>query len=349
MRTFQVTGLLAAAILLSVPAMRATAEDSRSGPVVGVDIGPAIPISNFQKVARVGGTVGPFLGYRLGSENIAITPMIQPQFSFFPAKDQNVTFTNADAPMINGRVVRQKIVKSTSQNLFSITGGLRISLYDETREIYLGGQGGYYTDMGGPVRGAGGGFNVQGGLNYRLTSSTAVGIFIRRDEAYMSADLQGDKNLVFLMTGIGVTHMFAAPKEAPPPPPPAVAAPAPTPAPEVPPVKKKIVLRGVNFDFDKAVIRADAEPILDEAARVLKESGEANVAVEGYTDSVGTDSYNQTLSVRRANAVRDYLEGHGVAGDRLTVEGFGETKPVASNDTSEGRAQNRRVELQVAE
>ena len=71
------------------------------------------------------------------------------------------------------------------------------------------------------------------------------------------------------------------------------------------------MLRGVNFDFDKSNIRPDAVPILDEAAKTLKEYGDVAVSVDGYTDSVGTDAYNQALSVRRANAVKEYLERAG--------------------------------------
>jgi OOP family OmpA-OmpF porin len=143
--------------------------------------------------------------------------------------------------------------------------------------------------------------------------------------------------------GLELRHRFLPPPPAPPPAPPPVAA-APPPAPAL---KKKIVLRGVNFDFDKANIRPDAVPILDEAANTLKEYGDVTVSVDGYTDSVGTDAYNQRLSVRRADAVKEYLERHGVAASRLTARGFGETNPVASNETAEGRAQNRRVELIV--
>jgi outer membrane protein OmpA-like peptidoglycan-associated protein len=134
-------------------------------------------------------------------------------------------------------------------------------------------------------------------------------------------------------------------EEAPPPPPPPPAA---KPAPP-PPVKEKIVLRGVNFDFDKAVIRPDAKVILDEAASILGKNPDVAVSVDGYTDSVGTDAYNMKLSQRRADAVKTYLVGKGVSAGRLTPHGFGETNPVASNDTKEGRAMNRRVELKVAD
>ena len=147
--------------------------------------------------------------------------------------------------------------------------------------------------------------------------------------------------------GAGIAYVFSLPTmtvaQAPPPPP--ARAPEPEPAPL--PTKKKIVLRGVNFDFDKSNIRGDAAPVLDEAVSTLKEYSSINIAVEGHTDGRGSEEYNQGLSERRANAVRDYLASHGVARSRMTAAGFGKTRPVASNDTDEGRAQNRRVELRV--
>jgi OOP family OmpA-OmpF porin len=135
-------------------------------------------------------------------------------------------------------------------------------------------------------------------------------------------------------------HYFLDPEPSPPPPPP-------TPAPTPPPVSKRIVLRGVNFDFDKSDIRPDSRPVLDQAAEVLRQNPNVRVSVEGYTDNIGTESYNQKLSVRRAEAVFRYLVNHGVAPERMEVVGYGESHPVADNDTESGRAQNRRVELQI--
>jgi OOP family OmpA-OmpF porin len=112
-------------------------------------------------------------------------------------------------------------------------------------------------------------------------------------------------------------------------------------------VQKRLVLRGVNFDFDSAEIRRDSRPTLDEAALLLGDNRSVLVITEGYTDSIGSAEYNQALSIRRAEAVYRYLVNRGIAPERLTVEGFGETRPVASNDTETGRAQNRRVELRV--
>jgi OOP family OmpA-OmpF porin len=143
--------------------------------------------------------------------------------------------------------------------------------------------------------------------------------------------------------GLGVGYLACPPEPeaAPEPPPPA---PAPTPAP-----KRKIVLRGVFFDFDAASLRADARPVLDEADRALREDPAIKVQIEGHTDSVGSDAYNQRLSERRARTVAEDLGAHGIAPTRLTVSGRGEAAPVSSNDTAEGRAQNRRVELRVVE
>jgi OOP family OmpA-OmpF porin len=111
------------------------------------------------------------------------------------------------------------------------------------------------------------------------------------------------------------------------------------------PVPKKLVLEGVNFDNDKATLRPEAYGILDKAAATLKEWGDAKVEVAGHTDSRSDDDYNQKLSQRRAEAVRSYLIGKGVAADRLTAKGYGEANPVADNESEEGRFKNRRVEL----
>jgi outer membrane protein OmpA-like peptidoglycan-associated protein len=125
----------------------------------------------------------------------------------------------------------------------------------------------------------------------------------------------------------------------PPPPPPAPVA-VPPPAPQ-----EKVVLRGVHFAFAKAKIREEDKPVLDEAAEILRNHPSMRVEVNGYTDSIGSVQYNLRLSERRANAVAAYLESKGIAADRLITQGFGKTNFVASNDTAEGRAQNRRVEL----
>ncbi|MBW1826036.1 MAG: OmpA family protein, partial [Deltaproteobacteria bacterium] len=99
------------------------------------------------------------------------------------------------------------------------------------------------------------------------------------------------------------------------------------------------------FGFDSADIKSDAHPMLDEAVKILKKNPAIKVEVDGHTDNVGPAAYNVNLSERRANSVMKYFVDNGVEAERLTVKGFGLTKPAASNDTKEGRAKNRRVEL----
>lgn len=108
-----------------------------------------------------------------------------------------------------------------------------------------------------------------------------------------------------------------------------------------------IVLRGVNFEFDKARLTANAKTILDNVAEELAAYPEIEVELSGHTDAKGTDEYNQRLSERRVNAVKDYLVEQGILEGRMSTVGEGESKPVADNETDEGRELNRRVELKV--
>ncbi len=118
---------------------------------------------------------------------------------------------------------------------------------------------------------------------------------------------------------------------------------------ETSPAETRIRLAGaVLFDFDSADIRADAAGILDEVAGVLEQLEPRPARIEGHTDSIASDAYNQALSQQRAEAVRSWLKSHGVDGGRLTAEGHGESRPVADNDTAAGRQSNRRVEIVIA-
>jgi outer membrane protein OmpA-like peptidoglycan-associated protein len=104
----------------------------------------------------------------------------------------------------------------------------------------------------------------------------------------------------------------------------------------------------VLFDFGKSTLRPAARERLAKVAGILLAYPDIKVEVDGYTDSVGTEEFNQQLSEERADAVRGYLTGEGVASDKVTTHGFGKADPVASNDTASGRQQNRRVELVVS-
>ena len=103
----------------------------------------------------------------------------------------------------------------------------------------------------------------------------------------------------------------------------------------------------VLFAFDKSDLTADSRISLDKLVKVLNSYPDTDIEIQGHTDSKGSDAYNQTLSESRANTVSGYLDNNGIARDRLTIKGFGESIPKYDNATAEGRAQNRRVEFLI--
>jgi len=105
---------------------------------------------------------------------------------------------------------------------------------------------------------------------------------------------------------------------------------------------------GFLFDFDKSGLKSDTKVNLDKLAAILQKYPDTNIVIAGHTDSTGDDNYNMDLSKKRANAVSDYLAIQNVNRNRVTVNWFGETKPIASNETKEGRIQNRRVEIAIS-
>jgi OOP family OmpA-OmpF porin len=175
---------------------------------------------------------------------------------------------------------------------------------------------------------------------------------------------------------LGVAYQFGRPAApvmaaaaAPPPPPP----PAPPPPPPPPPAdsdgdgvidandkcpgtpagatvdadgcEEELILKGVTFQTNSAVLTPQDQLLLDSVATILEQRRQFNVEVRGHTDSTGPDAFNQQLSERRAESVREYLISRGIAAERLTARGLGESEPIADNDTAEGRALNRRVTL----
>jgi len=133
------------------------------------------------------------------------------------------------------------------------------------------------------------------------------------------------------------------PKAAPPPPPP----PPPPPAPPKPTTEKVTFAADALFDFDKSVIKPEAKAKLDDLVSKLAGVNLEVIVAVGHTDSIGTDQYNLGLSARRANAVKQYLVSKGIEANRIYTEGKGEKQPVADNRTADGRAKNRRVEIEV--
>ena len=142
--------------------------------------------------------------------------------------------------------------------------------------------------------------------------------------------------------GALVAPVAAAPAAAP-----AAAAPAPAPAP-APAVASKVTFAAdAFFDFDKSVLKPAGKTKLDDLTAKIKDIDLEVIIAVGHTDSVGSDAYNQKLSMRRSEAVKAYLVSKGIEKNRVYTEGKGEKQPVASNKTKEGRAQNRRVEIEV--
>jgi len=136
-----------------------------------------------------------------------------------------------------------------------------------------------------------------------------------------------------------------APRAAPTPPPPP---PAPAPAPAPAPTSEKVTFAADTFfDFDKAVVKPEGKARLDDLVDKIRDVTLEVVIAVGHTDSIGTDKYNQGLSVRRAEAVKAYLVSKGIEANRIYTEGKGESQPIADNRTREGRAKNRRVEVEV--
>jgi outer membrane protein OmpA-like peptidoglycan-associated protein len=107
----------------------------------------------------------------------------------------------------------------------------------------------------------------------------------------------------------------------------------------------EITLQDTLFEFGKADLKPGAARNLDKLALVLRENPNRNALIEGHTDSIGTDAYNNYLSKMRANRVKNYLVQKGISTSRITVKGYGESYPVASNTTDAGRQQNRRVDI----
>ena len=136
----------------------------------------------------------------------------------------------------------------------------------------------------------------------------------------------------------------------PPPPPPATPPAPPPPAAVVPPAptsEKVTFAADAFFDFDKSVLKPEGRAKLDDLVSKMTGLNLEVIIAVGHTDSVGADAYNQRLSVRRSEAVKSYLVSKGVEKNRVYTEGKGEKQPVADNKTAEGRAKNRRVEIEV--
>jgi len=332
------TSLIAAALALLGVSTSASAID---GPFVGLNLGGSLPVNNNYRAHVSDGINGsPYVGYMF-NQYFGIQGEL-PVDAEFPDNDHRGFNKENQVTTVLGYMAGPRVQLPTLD-----------SPWGQPMEFYMVGEGGGYTGLSGRLTQTSGGLSAGAGLDIYLTDHIALSIFGRYSRAFQAprpkfliyqAPNQSDPaDAQWATGGIGVKYRFNGPPVAPPPPPPApVAQAAPPPA-----EKKKIVLRGVNFDFNKWNIRPDARPILDEAISTLKEYKQITLSVEGHTDSIGSAEYNDKLSLRRAKSVADYLEKGGIDAKRMTEKGFGKSQPVASNDTAEGRAQNRRVELKI--
>jgi len=337
---------------------------ANEGAFVGADLGVSAPTNdNYSQHVDAGGAIAPYGGYMF---NDYFGLLGQLHFNFQPPDVDGRKWRNACPPNVSYCAPagsQLSLINNESQytTIFGLTVGPRfnVPLFNHLFDLHADVQGGGFKGLGGRLNQWAPGFYAGGGLDFNVTPHFSVGAFGRWNRAYMSphpyllgesfttaaaaADQQGPADIRWAEAGVSLRYSFFEEKPAPPPPPP-------PPPPAAAPVKKKIVLRAVHFDFDKSNIRRDAIPVLDEAVNVLKqEPASVSVICAGYTDSIGSDRYNMKLSMRRADAVKKYLVSKGIPASRIKVEGFGESNPVASNATAEGRAQNRRTELKLSQ
>jgi outer membrane protein OmpA-like peptidoglycan-associated protein len=190
---------------------------------------------------------------------------------------------------------------------------------------------------------------VGGGLLGAAVGGTAAGMLVSEyeggdggtDSETAGAAAAGGVGGGILGTILG--HLICDPVETPPPPPPPpppVAKPAP-PAPGT----KITEIKGPHFDFNKSTIKPEGQRRLDDVVRLMRDNPTMKVEAVGHTDSVGSDAYNLKLGERRARSVASYLTEQGVSSSRIDIRSEGKARPVASNATAEGRAENRRVEI----
>lgn len=332
-------------LLISVSLVAFLAAPSAADPgwFAGADIGLSEPINgNYRAHVHTGATANPYVGYMF-HDNIGLQSQLQ--FAFQPPDDDDRGFKDeGDVTSVFGLMLGPRLAIPVWD--------VRSPKFIRGIELYATAQGGLIQGMSGRLEKSSGGFSVGGGLDFYFTDNWAMSLFGRYNEAWQSPrpitlpddqvaqspGEQGPHNAEWATVGLGIKYDFRKP-----PAPPALVCPECV-CPKCP-VTKKILLRSVNFDFDEAKIRPDAEPILDEAIRVMSEQeGDFAIVLEGHTDSIGSVSYNQDLSERRADNVRRYLVDHGIPATKIRSVGYGESQPIADNSTPEGRARNRRVE-----
>jgi OOP family OmpA-OmpF porin len=257
---------------------------------------------------------------------------------------------------------------------FPTVRGSTIDFNDADGEIYLGRLDmlyhvtGILPDMVVPYLAAGVGVStydtdqkgVDSDSNFNLNYGAGLKVFLTRNVALRGdvrhvIDFDGSDSYNNFLYAVGLCYEIGGKSKQAEvvavEPEPAPAAPAPAPAPAVaptpPPAAQQgaIIFRNIQFDLNKATLREESYPILDEVVDYLKANPSVKMEIQGHTCNLGSAAYNLKLSGQRAETVRKYLVGKGIAAERLTAKGYGLTKPIAPNDKEENRAKNRRVEF----
>ncbi len=215
---------------------------------------------------------------------------------------------------------------------------------------------------------------LQAGFDYKIHPHWYLNADVKWAKLGSDVDLPGGARVSTLhidpfLFGIGVGYRFGgheqataalvAPAPAPAAPPPPAAVPPPPPPCHAPAgfkvdadchiIEQSVIVRAVDFEFNLSQLTDPAKQTLDEVAGALAAQPELQVEIQGHTDSIGSVAYNLNLSQRRADAVKAYLVGKGVSASSLTAKGYGKAKPIAGNDSAEGRAENRRVAFEVTQ
>ncbi len=231
---------------------------------------------------------------------------------------------------------------------FSVLGRIGVQ-YAKTETTFSGNRLNAVTGPNNSQRKAGPKLGL--GLEYKFNEALAMRAEVERYRLHDAIGNRGDVD----MATIGLVYKMGRPVAAAPVyvEPPAAApmvepAPQPLPAPAPVPVSEKVSFAAeALFDFDKSVVKADGAAALDDLLAKLAGMDTEVMVTVGHTDSVGSDAYNQRLSLRRAEAVKAYIVSKGIDATRVYTEGKGESQPIADNNSAEGRAKNRRVTVEV--